>query len=652
MLAYSVFIGSRDTTYKDKEVYIVKGIGQFKYTKNESGTVKTGKLKITDTNYLYNDAYTYCYKLIQYSMINGSFMVVDKDLNRIAGDHCVRLPNEKSKYEIGPMEVSDTDGVWYNLNEIKPKDDWENVSTDLADYGIAIGEEYDYLNDPFPKISCSLAYHLEDGIDSVSARLYSGVTSSTNAGRIWIDGYTIRIEIINREFTPKGWTSFMWNGLDKCHLIEGATSAWYRIHCFNTVSQLSQDIYGRECYVGDIDYLRETLMSKILPSKFILIDKEFVDRVVEKIRYIAIEGVFIDNEYYFLICYDLVDKKTLKINREMSEKLLKVGKLVIPLESISILNGKNSTLEYVPLPSGEFINKQGNIITYQEMEKYFLDKYGYFIDLYNGYKWELVREFNYFSLAEMKYTRLEEVADVMGDKAIYATPNKFTAIMDAGCMEMLALKIKMDAICDKNTPAWVTVENMRGNEIEIRHRQLVMCDIKNSIVLRDIDGIQCEINKMEGSGDITVTIQGDVKVNKCLDEHIKYIVDNENTFKHIGDNLWSMNVVYKGDTNKNVVKYIIEKLYDRRSTGLPTGDWLELQSNGYLSYEDTYTVLMEIYNELLEIYIYRGGDYKEFMEFIRDNGIDTCRVNKDAVEDIIKDFAVDSQQQEERSDDE
>lgn len=78
--------------------------------------------------------------------------------------------------------------------------------------------------------------------------------------------------------------------------------------------------------------------------------------------------------------------------------------------------------------------------------------------------------------------------------------------------EVNNMKIKNEKLFyDGNKPVWIALENMRGNEVELRQGKLLRCNIVKSFILRDVNEILCDINILENAEDVNIEILGDLK---------------------------------------------------------------------------------------------------------------------------------------------
>ena len=240
-----------------------------------------------------------------------------------------------------------------------------------------------------------------------------------------------------------------------------------------------------------------------------------------------------------------------------------------------------------------------------------------------------------------------------------------------------AIKNVMNNLCITETPIWVTLANMRGNEIEVEGRTLVKCHVNSDVVIQDIDEIDCDIIPISGycialQNRPTVTITGDVMFDKKFEDahyrmddiNLKIVVENKNTFNRItnliSDELISFryNPVY-GNERVSEVRYAIlrywdtlthsEKYYREHNSRLNEEPivWIKYALDWELDYEDTCKAIEDSVklkvDEWVELY---GSD--NVTSTARDcigrlkQFIQKFRINEKAVEELSKSAVVPS----------
>ena len=602
MISRGILIGSRDTTYENREVYKIDSLVEYEYGYDFTGsTLSSNKVIIKVAERGLDKC---CEELKVFSRERGSFIVVDENLNRIGGDHCVRDTIIGRKYTV-------------KLDAIEDKEVYDEY--ELKDYGMF------WRPRPYTDIEIEKIY----GVCSDTAYNALWHIESTNMKKTWVENDTLMIELQSRGLRLSGEFQFM-----ESYCINGINSIWYRIKCVNEIGKIpNKNVYNSECYIADlIEYSQ------------CIINKELLDKNIAKIRYIAIEGEFVEGEYSALKCYDLVEQKIVTVYREEALGLIIDGILVIPLESASILKGENSNLEYVPLPDGKFVNIEGNIITYEEMEEYFMNKYGYFIDLYNVYS--LYKEVStYTKLNGLEYRDIKQLcidAEYLWNMSKYDLSKK--GVIRDTYTEMFNLKVKNDVLYNNNI-AWIALENMRGNEIEIRDRKLIYCNLSKSVVLKDIDEIRCTIQISGNTSKVDITIQGEVYIWRDFEisgDDYRILVDNTETFSAIGQTLYATPIEYIGEDTVGALRVILIDKRDICIGDLVRGnDMLVIGKEWQLGYEDTYNVIADVIGEVLyetkwELR-YKSMVRKFRKSILTDKSI-ADNISIDAVNDIMVDY--------------
>ena len=636
MVGRNILMGERCEEYSNKEVYTeeytevykIDAIGEFEYeeinpcekqfiddmgcyvepiTSNASSETR-GNIKFID---VYRNLERYCKEIREYGLANFcGFIVVDKELNRVGGDHCIRIANRTDKYTINLEKIVDSE---------------VGNECDLLDYGVAQCKGYEDSDTHKMYRISSVRVHCTSRMDN---KYISG-----NMVDAWVEDGKLMVALRDRR-VPWECGDFRFNEYSDTI---GLNSVIYRIKCVNDVVGIPIiNKYGRECYYAGTD--RNGVTS--------IIDKEAMDRAMSYIRYVAIDETNYGDEE--INCYDFQSQSIAKVDKEDVARLLEFGELVYTLESVCLdADNEANKFEYIPIGEGKFINSKGDIVTHQEMEEYFMEKYGYFIDLYNTYRLvkgavsireEIIdirygdfdNDTSYWikSLKKCKKSYLSEIG-VVGDK--------YT--------EVVNLKIKNGLLYD-NAPTWVTIENMRGNSIEIRNKKLIQCEVISSLTIRDVESIDCSIQK-RGSGDVTVIILGNIKVsdwcvavNEGTGGEFRVVTDNADVFNTINSTsvYWSsLNLEYTGGANTEVIRCILTYVWATPEKFIP----MVTNHSWCLSYEDTYTVVTSFITEMDNMYSANNrsctDNLVEFIYKCRAMGKD-INIDIDAIEDIIKDY--------------
>ena len=201
--------------------------------------------------------------------------------------------------------------------------------------------------------------------------------------------------------------------------------------------------------------------------------------------------------------------------------------------------------------------------------------------------------------------------------------------------------------------AWATIENLRGNEVEIEERTLVKCNVCKDVVIKGIDEVDCDIVIAPNSGAIIdiigdVRFEGDHKIDgdtlSKVKVHSRKTLDGV-MFRACG----YINVEYDGEVDTALIQEAIMRLWDYEMLDDgPCG--VALLGDWKLDYDDTYKVVVDA---LKERYDYEMSDYafgldtwkeeeKPFKEcLIKDAGRKKLSgLNEDAIKDIIENYTV------------
>ena len=590
-------MGERCSQYKDREVYRVTHIGEFVYKSGKSDWV-SDKVKFKSVQGNLEQCYNQIvdYKETQY----GSFIIVDENLNRIGGDHCIRIKDRKNKYTIDLKKIEDTE----LCNEY-----------DLLDYGIC-------------QVDVDNGARFEDvyGVQGLRNRSFEGLVInkvSSNMESAWIADGNLMVRIEDRKLPMYKNYDFR---LTQVYAFEHLNSLWYRIKCVNEISGIPNRMIGsEECYV--VPFAKD---------EEVLINKRFMERAIKDIQYIAIYYVWEDRNVY---CYGVMEERVCVLQYTLFGELLESGKAVVPMENADIMGRRNSNLEYVPLPNGKFINIEGNIITHQEMERHFIFLYGYFINLYNGYR-VLQNVSSILYLGLYKYKNAKSII-VKGNNHLVNMSmqdiNTYGAVGEE-YIEFLGLKIQKGLmITEEKIPAWVTLENMRGNIVEIKKGILVGCELVKSIVLRDITKIECDI-RINSNEEVSIDIQNDLLRSDCTVSGGKciFIVHTCKNFKIMS---YCYNrIMYDGDENDVILKEIVRNKWRDICDGFYGVLNVTIKNkNWHLGYEDTYKMIADTirgYDKLID------GRYNKnvntLIEYV--NKVAGDNIDKDAINDILVEY--------------
>ena len=593
MISRSILVGERCNQYKDKEVYRVTHIGEFEHKDNKICSL----LEIKDVS---DNLDTHCEELIKYSIKGGAFIIVDKDLHRIGGDHCIRIKDRKNKYTIDLKKIEDTE----LCNEY-----------DLLDYGIC-------------QVDVDNGACFEDvyGVQGLRNRSFEGLASnkvSSNMESAWIADGNLMVRIEDRKLPMYKDYDFR---LTQVYTFEHLNSLWYRIKCVNEISGIPNRMIGsEECYV--VPFAKD---------EEVLINKRFMERAIKDIQYIAIYYVWEDRNVY---CYGVMEERVCVLQYTLFGELLESGKAVVPMENADIMSRGNSNLEYVPLPNGKFINIEGNIITHQEMERHFMGLYGYFIDLYNGYR--VLQNVSSILYLELYNYKNVELIIVKGNNHLVNMSmqdiNKYGAVGEE-YIEFLGLKIQKGLmITEEKIPTWVTLENMRGNVVEIKKGILVECELAKSIVLRDITKIECDI-RINSNEEVSIDIQSDLLRSDCtvFGGKCVFIVHTCQNFKIMS--YCPNRVMYDGDENDVILKEIVRAKWRNTCHGFYGVLNVTIKNkNWHLGYEDTYKMIADTirgYDKLTD------GSYNKnvntLIKYV--NKVAGDNIDKDAINDILVEY--------------
>ena len=607
MTSNSILIGRRDETHRDREFYIIDKVGTFEYEmdKGSNRVNIVSELKFKDVQ----EDTDKCFKMLNRFICNyGSVIILDENLNRIGGDHCVRVGIRANKYTIDLQEIKDTEKC---------------CEYDLLDYGVCSVYGDKALADKCDALSTKNIYRINEYGTVYGIITNSDTKLSSNVNDIEECGRTIRIELFRDDYSLRILT-----GYRKFSVVDD----WYRIKCVNTISNIANKVIcNKECYFAGMQNRKE-----------IWVDKEFIDEALKKVRYVHIGGTKYDGERHQMVyCYDLVEQKLTTVGIGEVVGLIRVGEMVITLECRGA--GK-SQFEYVPLPNGMFINSKGDMITHKEMEEYFLGEYGYFIDLYNTYR--MAQE----TKGYIEWERLEYYSkniDFQRNDCLYKvmtmTSNEIRecGIIGDKYTEVNNMKIKNEKIFyDENVPVWVTVENMRGNEIELRQGKLLRCNLAKSLTLRGVNEILCDINIVRDAEDVNIEILDDLKrilsgievVGEC-----SITTSSISNFKSLNTRVCGSYVlIYNGEINYENILYIISTIYDKMYTSY-FKDGIRVDSDKTLGYEDTYNILAEIVRIKQ---INTLDNLKIFIECLWEDWCDVHILDRGAMEDIIIDHKI------------
>ena len=613
MISRSIIIGVRDTQYKDREVYRVAGIGEFTYKyRSRKEVISTGhnestigsEIKFKCVKGKLDD---YCDRLLEYKSLNGSFIIVDSNLNRIGGDHCIRLKDVKDKFTLDLQEIRDTEVI---------------NKCDLLDYGI-----YQYVTKKVKDVGIGIRE-----VCNVEHRTAMNVCKpemSSNMINAWVENDTLMVELKSRLLPELGSFLFAPDGLSylstsRC-CTERMISLWYRIKCTSVIGGIpSKVIYNRECYVVDLDKLNT-----------VVIDKEFMSRNLKRIRYLAIGGKLKDTDgarqYYDLEEQRVVDLDNIDTRRDIAT----------PLECLS----ENFSLEYIPLPDGKFVNIEGNIITHQEMEEYFMNKYGYFIDLYNVYRITIENNKEYAGLYSLNYSDFEDIRLFRYGELLSSISRKeigSIGIIGDTYTEICNLKVKNELLFKgNNNLAWVAVESMRGNEIEIRNGVLIQCKVNKDLSIRDIRDINCCIEVI-GAEVVNIDIYGDFDVHKCYTRgKCNLILHSYSSFKRLNDYTYRSTLAYQGEDYIYALEDILLDKWDYYVSKMSPRNNLKIKGEWQLGYRDTYKVIAHTIQNKEDSFTPNKSLRNSVMLFIdsilSDEDI-TDNINRDAIRDILVDY--------------
>ena len=590
-----ILIGERNRRYKDRDVYRVDYVEDVEYS------IKDGHSSIVSVNTRdVSKELDKCLKdILRYGSGGKSFVIADYSLNRIGGDHCIRIASREDKYTAG-LDIMGRDLM--------------SVKYDLMDYGIARGYELESV-DTEVKDLLGLQYDVIDDVLECS--------TDTNMKDAWIEDNSIMIELHNRELLTDG--SYTVTFLEDNNVC-GLHNAWYRLKCISSICNIpSRVIGGIACYFAGTQ--------KGYP---ILVSKEFLDNTVSRIRYIVIDM----GKNSQLICYDCVAQKVTTVSKKKAELLSSKGELVYTLESSQVDMNHKARLEYVPLPDGKFVNSEGNIITHKEMEEYYLQQYGYFIDLYNSYKMHQ-KGFKWNKINNLKYTKINGNSQYWIGQLSYTPMNviRTQGIIGDTYTEFIGLKIENQLILKGSIK---TLLGTSKNKVEIRNKRLIQCKLASSIVLRDTDikEIECLIENCTDE-EVTVEIQGNTKIKKCgANGKIIFVTNNYETLKRLYTNLISQVIVYNGSEYDEVVYNMLMCMWNDRDKSLVRRNEVRIQGFECLSYKHTYEGISKIVKETRRLFMDRKKQNVELKPFIqRLIGYGMCgyEVNRDAIRDIVID---------------
>lgn len=213
---------------------------------------------------------------------------------------------------------------------------------------------------------------------------------------------------------------------------------------------------------------------------------------------------------------------------------------------------------------------------------------------------------------------------------------------------------------NSEVPAWVIIENMRGNEIEIKDHKLVKCEVSTDLILKGIDEICCDITA-NGKCNPTVTILGDLKYTgeKVYDIYpniINYVAKTKNTYDVLNKIICDLGVrhnVRYGDEKVSDVRFAVLNHWDALDEDIDDIEIdLSLTGNWVLDYEGTYKAV----TEAIEIKINDWNEWngkvgkvvsdselakeiKRYLEEInRKDAIKYYKLNEIAINDLIVEY--------------